>query len=735
MGDKVDLLTLRALQRMMSSRCGASPNGILRSGMVLNLRLACLNNLLALEVSEAVMPWSMSAINSTACTAANELVIAFGSKTRERSDRMFEVSAPGGDGMVDVVEESRRNHNEKIPRNYVSELETEIERLTRENRELKARAQSTWMNGEMPAPHGCSRQGSVGSGEHSTSSPAGSDASSNHVQNLVNSVKDIVVEPSRQPRFLGQSGGITLAKLVISAIRVDALPSPLLTEKRSYNPSSVSMATEASLPPRQAANHLVDVYFQYHTPHLPIMGRSMVNEAIESAYQAMNGQQLPDRPIERDIFISFMILAIALCDVSNPCGGRPSQSEGCFGSAIGWYEKVVANSKSDIETLRTILLLAQFVALCPSRGSLWHLTGTALRLCIDIGLHWESEEHTMNMDPTILYDRRRLWYCTYQLDRILCITLGRPFGIIDESIRVPLPNPWAVYRGLSHSECTEFDIHSQRAHNHLFILSKIESEIKHVQHSQTWAPKLAYPRANYAAWVQDIQPRLEEWYATIPQTNRAHPSSIFAHQAYWDYIFNNAILLLYRPNSTGSQTSPEEKVLSFNASCQLIGSIKILQRKGKIDILWKSAHDLFMAGLGVIYSLWQSREVRDGNPAGSSISTLQSCASTLSALAESFPGVAGCRDVFETLSSATIDWIVNDNAVEQQEDRRKFEKQAEDLMLLLQQTHGINENIGMDTSGVFSADSFCFGEMLSSAAQWPNTEDNGLNDVSFDPVV
>ena len=67
------------------------------------------------------------------------------------------------------------------------------------------------------------------------------------------------------------------------------------------------------------------------------------------------------------------------------------------------------------------------------------LAGTALRLCIDIGLHWESEEQALHMDPRVLYDRRCLWYSTYHLDRALCITLGRPFGIIDESTSVQLP--------------------------------------------------------------------------------------------------------------------------------------------------------------------------------------------------------------------------------------------------------------------------------------------------------
>ncbi len=55
-----------------------------------------------------------------------------------------------------------------------------------------------------------------------------------------------------------------------------------------------------------------------------------------------------------------------------------------------------------------------------------------------------------------------------------------------------------------------------------FAPSKLESEIIHVQHSQTWTVKMAYPQPNYAAWIQDIQPRLQEWYMTIPQPSKAH---------------------------------------------------------------------------------------------------------------------------------------------------------------------------------------------------------------------
>ncbi|CAK7207490.1 hypothetical protein SEUCBS139899_010300 [Sporothrix eucalyptigena] len=605
----------------------------------------------------------------------------------------------------------------RLPRDYVANLEAQVEKLTRENTELRDRIQTV----SITSAESTTTSSPPGNNLVSFNSPLSTTSLNqpNYVLDLVESVKDVVVEPSgRQPRFLGQGGGITLAKLVMAAIRVDALPTApsTIVANRPYGPFSSMMAEAASLPPRHAADHLVETYFQYRTPHLPILERSHALQALDGAYKSLEVGTTSDKDEkhEKDIFTTYMIFAIALCGVPGPSGnGRPIQSEGCFRSAISSVERTIIYAKSDIETLRSILLLAQFVALCPSQGSLWHLTGVALRMSIDIGLHWETDEQRLGMDPVALRDRRRLWYTTYQLDRFLSITLGRPFGIIDESIRVDLPSPWVT-------STDEHDIHSQRALNHVFKLSHLESEIMHVQHSQSWSVKLAYPRANYAAWMQDIGPRLQEWYTTVPDISKAHPASIFACRAYWDVVFNNTLLLLHRPNSMISQVSAESLAISFDASGKMIHSIKLLQRDGRVDILWRSVHQLFMAGLGIIYCLWHSKDIRDSHSVGSCIQTLQACASTLSAMSETLHGAAGCRDVFDTLSSATINWLITCDAEKMQQNRQEFEAHLSELLQQMQPSRRTQPLLadGVDSVSTMT-DSFAFSELLSSAAQWP----------------
>ena len=525
----------------------------------------------------------------------------------------------------------------------------------------------------------------------------------------------------------------------MAAIRVDIVPSPTFMEQEQAPPSYTPVC-QASLPPRHAADHLVEVYFQYRTHHLHILERSQVEEAIESAYLAVGGNDPGNRVLEKDIFTAYMVFAIALCDVHNPSGGRPSQSEGCFHSAVRYMDKVFVYAKSDLDTLSAILLLAQYVALCPSKGSLWQLTGTALRLCIDMGLHWETES-VLDIDPDVLNERRRLFWSTYLFDRLLCITLGRPFGIVDQSISVEYPNP---YSGPLHPlDCSglpseDFVVHSRRAANHLITMSRLESEIKHVLYHQLRGAKLAYPRANYSVWIRDIQPRLQEWHSSVPQPSKANPASIFACQSFWDAIYNNALLLLHRPNPNALQPSLESLRICYDAACRSIASIKVLHREQKIDILWIWVHHLFMAGLTVMYCLWHSKEVREQASVKDSISTLQSCASTLSALSERFAGASGCRDAFETLSSATINWLIANDSEAMQENQLLLGKQLQNFQ---QQWPGktgapttvVAESAADDVLALLSNDSFGFGETLSEAAQWPAFGGLEFN-MDFEPV-
>ena len=544
------------------------------------------------------------------------------------------------------------------------------------------------------------------------------------LQHLVSSVPNVVVQPDTQSRYLGHSSGIAFAKMVLATIHVDRNPALGASQQPLSQQVTALSISPSSLPPRSAADHLVEVYFQYRTPHLPILSRGQVIDAIDSAYRSQQGDRTVVIVPEMDMFVAYMVFAIALVDIPH-LGGRSSQSEGCFRAALLWVEDLLTYSKSELQTLRVVLLLTQFVALSPSQGSLWHLTGFALRLCVDIGLHWETDSQAQNTDAQVLDDRRRLWHSTYHFDRLMSVTLGRPQGIPDESIRVQLPNPWINFHDGFSQSAADSCIHTQRAHNHLFKLSQLESEIIHVQHSQTWSLKIAHPRPNWNSWLQDIKPRMQEWYATVPEPSKAHPQSIFAFHSYWQVMYNNTVLLLSRPNSITSFQATDQLLSSFDAATRVIDGLKYLQREGRVEMLWKSVHHLFMAGLVVIYGLWRSKEIRDKIPIGRSINALHTCTATLSAMSENFKGASGCRNAFESLSSTIIDWLVAKDIEEVPNNRLEFENQVREVMDHLRSSFNDNNasmgRIDTENASVSSAgENFDLSELLNAAAQWPD---------------
>ncbi|KAK7755025.1 hypothetical protein SLS62_002839 [Diatrype stigma] len=611
----------------------------------------------------------------------------------------------------------------EIPRAYVSTLEAQVRHLKAEIEELKRQSvPQVTINSTSPTTRDSVLEYDTPATTYTVSSGV-SDA-----QDVVKSMGLVLLESSDQPRFVGTSSGITFAKMVLAAVKQEV--STIASPGRSRDEPAVCtphLAMASSLPPRHAAQRIVDVYFSYRTPHIPILTRSMVEQHVERAYAALEQpHQGLSRASERDLFISYMVFSVGLWSIPMAGGTRSPQSEGCFISALQFVDKLLAYSPSNLETLTVMLLLAQYITLNPSKGSLWQLTGMSLRLCIDLGLHWETEAILCLPQP-LLEERRRLYWATYRFDRLLAITLGRPFGIADQSMNTGYPSPHNLCDRASVSREAEADVHSQRAANHVLKLYRLESEIKHVLYHQLQGATLAYPRANYPVWFHDIQSRLRTWQDEIPDLSEASSESIYANQSWWGALWCNAILLLHRPNPLVPVPTSESLQTCFDVSCRSIQAIKTLQREGKVSVAWMWAHHLFLAGLTMIYCIWQSQEVRNAASIVDVMTAAQDCASTLSALTERFAPAGGCRDTFEGLSAATLKWLVA---------RYKDGNAENQHPVLDNEIQALRENIPFSTTGwrvdeptsIFPDEPFEFAEYLSAAAQWPgpNLDQNSV---------
>jgi hypothetical protein len=89
-------------------------------------------------------------------------------------------------------------------------------------------------------------------------------------------------------------------------------------------------------------------------------------------------------------------------------------------------------------SLQAILLLVWYSLLNPEKGSIWFLVGLATRTCVDMGYHNEHNVQVDQLDALELDMRRRLFWCTYKMDRLMSGALGRPPSIPDGFINVPV---------------------------------------------------------------------------------------------------------------------------------------------------------------------------------------------------------------------------------------------------------------------------------------------------------
>lgn len=254
----------------------------------------------------------------------------------------------------------------------------------------------------------------------------------------------------------------------------------------------------APFPDRTLAERLINRYFEYANPQVPVLHRGEFNRILDKIYGTddtkLNGNADSNGGGygggHKEKYMLNIVCAIGAgiflkgpneaSDVEDETESEDEMKhEGGFGSrkvktesgkkrkrpqkyyepesyhasAAVHLESFLSQSKGGLEELQAVLLLAGYALLRPVSPGLWYIVGVAVRLAVDLGLHYEdSEAKEMKKDGKegrrqwSRELRRRLWWCVYSLDRLVSTCVGRPFGIADEVIStkvralLPIPN-------------------------------------------------------------------------------------------------------------------------------------------------------------------------------------------------------------------------------------------------------------------------------------------------------
>ncbi|KAI4870034.1 hypothetical protein F4820DRAFT_443515 [Hypoxylon rubiginosum] len=420
-------------------------------------------------------------------------------------------------------------------------------------------------------------------------------------------------------RHLGSANGISFARVVFAAVQSsvgDQKSSSDKTGVRPYKPiagnggiaAGTSMRDSffglhtrptirpAEFPPKDLAIKLVDLFFEHANPQIPVLHRGDFMQMFERAYADENRVRGP-----RELYMLNMVYAIGggiIMDAQTTSARvsgeekKQAQPEEYHASAVVHLEACLSNSGGGLEELQAVLLLANFALLRPVPPGLWYIVGVAVRLAVDLGLHYEDgkdvdfdlgqsskkpdgDEATEKSREAYLRERgrreyvrdlrRRLWWCTYSFDRLVSTCVGRPFGVSDQVITTEFPSllddRYITSAGFS-GRPVEGEPTYKIVAKHYFRLRLLQSEILQVlqyqqtqmarfngqnnrneyMHTQLPSPFLQ-KFDSFRNWRRNIDTRLYDWKNSAPskQDSGVAFSPEFLELNYWQ-----AIIMLYR---------------------------------------------------------------------------------------------------------------------------------------------------------------------------------------------
>ncbi|KAL4807383.1 fungal-specific transcription factor domain-containing protein [Aspergillus unguis] len=305
-----------------------------------------------------------------------------------------------------------------------------------------------------------------------------------------------------------------------------------------------------------------------------------------------------------------------------------------------------------VENVEAMTLLVVYHLRSASSQGVWYMVGLAMRTAIDLGLHRKANES--NLDPITAQMRRRLFWTVYYLERVVSISLGRPFSIADRHIDLPLPvdvdddvrDP-ALLPSASPSGTPENNtnggkhrITSLTFSIYLITLRRIDSRIQHKIY------RADRPLHSLRPKMDHLFLELEEWKASALQ--RFTGSDL-------DYPmlhYNRALRLLIQPFLPSLPLTDPYYHICLRAAGDICQTHKRLHQTLEYGHSFLAVQTVFISGITLLYALWthsdQVWSVRISND-------IRACSTVLFVMGERAAWVKKYRDAFELLVNAAME--------------------------------------------------------------------------------
>lgn len=519
--------------------------------------------------------------------------------------------------------------------------------------------------------------------------------------------KPLSEQVTGQP-YLGASLGVSFAKLMMTAVKMNHSLLTMRQEPLNLTLYGTSNIRAAVLPPKSAAMEFIRIYFAQSNAQLPVLHReSFLKWVFEpvygpwdsrvplaSKYTAINMDTYGPSTLteENTWFYQYkQILAERLTNVGNDKDVTADISEQIevperyhqplfflnivfaiassvyhlqylatiseqFKKAALKYVDSTYQTSDPLEQLEAVLLLSVYSIMRPSVPGVWYVLGTALRICVDLGLHTDGLGKNNKFDAFTKDRRRRLFWCTYSLDRQICFYLGRPIGIPDESITTRFPSELDD-AFIIEGETKDIDYSDESGGMPsyksislcFFRIRKIQLEVQRILYESAELPRRF---DNLAQWRCHIHQELEFWRNLTPKTNRKMNCDF--NVEFFTLNYNHTLLSLNGLSPKTFKLTPDAYHKVLEALKNLMACYTQLHSKKAINYTWAAVHNLFMAGSSYLFSLYYSMEVRKYNSLFEVKKITEECIYVLNLLSATCDAAKSCTDTFQVLTAAVL---------------------------------------------------------------------------------
>ncbi|KAF4910605.1 Positive regulator of purine utilization [Colletotrichum fructicola] len=592
-----------------------------------------------------------------------------------------------------------REHQIELRRQDVERLEQKIRDLQTENDEL---------SGKLAEAQQQQPQERASSGDRlvtpATSSSLGLQTAEQRAPAGGNEIASQVIHLSLSAGggrdFVGSTSGLFLANL-LQPHSQPAAPSQLVagqppgfTSNSDGTTGSLVLNAASSLPPRAMATEIVNAYCSHDRLCYPFLSPKALDKALDAVYEARS----PDSISPVDGFLVDMTLAIGTAQVYKLNWNGIWDAEVHYNRALTRLVDVFG--QGGITALQALLLICQYRMGTTSHDTstnVWHLIGVAARTCFELGLHKSStytlprggDETEREARQEDLEIKRRCFWSVVSMDRIASMILGRPLAIQLDDIDIELPHSESITTNVPlHGHLSTASIGTPEWHLgtvifvHIVRYRLICGKILNSLHRSTINRET---NTTYESTRETLAEELQTWRAGTPSlplipadaplSSPAGRSS-FRSAEWYELLYHNGILMLFRPSPSICDVSRNSNVLQhmFDSSQEAIKLYANLHRSRKINYSWVTLHSIFIAGLSYIYALRnhiqhiQNRSQGSANVANATLGSTPSisqvvndtraCSKVLVALSERWAMARNCSEVFDRLSDAVVADVV-----------------------------------------------------------------------------